>query len=514
MGIPSYFRHLTRSLDGLLVRNVPKEVSWLCLDFNCMIYHVLQRPDCVIGGGEAWEAEFMNEIVRYVMKVVRHVGPKVGVFLGVDGVVPMAKIKQQRMRRFRGGEGVTEVTDTPKFNKNAITPGTDFMKRLGERLTRMAGEHRDIRWKLSLADEPGEGEHKLMAFIRAMSEPKNIVIYGLDADLIVLSLLVSMEKSIENVWLFREVMESSGGGGIKRDALGEEEFHFFAISALIRYIRERGGSGSGIGKGYLIDYCNAMMLLGNDFLPTSMTFRIREDGHEELCKMIREIRELDDEVNADEETPVTNLMIGIFERLAKEEEGRFYRTCTRKLNSAVPPREEDGPIQWKGEAIFFHPHPTKRILNRDWRDIYYRTCLGGVEKSRVVQEYWRGMRWVLDYYKGRAVNMSWMYSWHYPPLWEDVLSGFWDDGAAAAVAAAEESITPTEQLALVLPVRDWNLLPKCAKERKLPLIAPEWFPEKFGLTHIGRMWLWECEPEIPIPIPREMRERLSGSKYN
>ena len=77
--------------------------------------------------------------------------------------------------------------------------------------------------------------------------------------------------------LFSEHVER---GEIERDAVGEEIFDWFSIDDLERAIR---GDES---VEYLQDYCAAMMLLGNDFLPTSMSFRLKEEGHKRLIQLV------------------------------------------------------------------------------------------------------------------------------------------------------------------------------------------------------------------------------------
>ena len=104
-------------------------------------------------------------------KLIGLVQPTEMVYIGVDGVVPMAKIRQQRLRRFksywtaleeqrigvRGGEA--------RWDTNSITPGTAFMERLGVALHLMA-KGLGPRIVVSAADEPGEGEQKLMKILR------------------------------------------------------------------------------------------------------------------------------------------------------------------------------------------------------------------------------------------------------------------------------------------------------------------------------------------------------------
>ncbi|KAF9926582.1 5'-3' exoribonuclease 2, partial [Modicella reniformis] len=139
------------------------------------------------------------------------------------GVAPRAKMNQQRSRRFRAGQEAKEKAAseeaaweelTPelkakrpdhdtlqKFDGNCITPGTPFMFNLGKTLRFWVAKklNEDPGWmnlKVILSDGsvPGEGEHKMMNFIRSQraaphhNPNTSHVIYGLDADLIMLAL--------------------------------------------------------------------------------------------------------------------------------------------------------------------------------------------------------------------------------------------------------------------------------------------------------------------------------------
>ena len=183
MGIPSYFRNILRSYPGCITR-VKGDV--LCFDFNCLIYRCIKSmPEYV--DHDVWEGLLLEEIKKTVLEVWREAGSPKKVFIAVDGVVPMAKIRQQRVRRFKSawlrstGSGPGQAT----WDSNSITPGTRFMEKLDAMLNGI-----NKGWMVSGVSDEGEGEHKIMRWLRSTRPEGKILVYGLDADLILLSMLV------------------------------------------------------------------------------------------------------------------------------------------------------------------------------------------------------------------------------------------------------------------------------------------------------------------------------------
>mmetsp|Transcript_31295 Transcript_31295/g.28465 ORF Transcript_31295/g.28465 Transcript_31295/m.28465 type:complete len:126 (-) Transcript_31295:2480-2857(-) len=88
-----------------------------------------------------------------------------------------------------------------KFDSNTITPGTEFMDRLSKAIKFFITErintnplYKNLKCMFSDALIPGEGEHKMLEFIRQQRalddyDPNTShCIYGADADLIMLGL--------------------------------------------------------------------------------------------------------------------------------------------------------------------------------------------------------------------------------------------------------------------------------------------------------------------------------------
>lgn len=144
------------------------------------------------------------------------------VVMALDGVAPRCKMNNQRSRRFRSAQeykdfiakfyGYTDIADSQEnFKNNSISPGTRFMQQLNEMLHFFVQKkiHEDDYWKsLSIvftgSDTPGEGEHKIMEFVRANKEqflPDDThCFYGADADLIMLGLTLP----VKNACIIRE----------------------------------------------------------------------------------------------------------------------------------------------------------------------------------------------------------------------------------------------------------------------------------------------------------------------
>jgi len=145
---------LDGDLDGAIQSKIAKnnpEFDNLYLDMNGIIHPCSNPQDRPAPKNEQ---EMFHNIFEYVDKIMDIVKPKQIVYMAIDGVAPRAKMNQQRSRRFRGaleiqekearereirGEWIKEgikFSEDPKehFDRNVITPGTEFMANLSATL--------------------------------------------------------------------------------------------------------------------------------------------------------------------------------------------------------------------------------------------------------------------------------------------------------------------------------------------------------------------------------------------
>uniref|UniRef100_A0A8D3DDQ5 5'-3' exoribonuclease n=1 Tax=Scophthalmus maximus TaxID=52904 RepID=A0A8D3DDQ5_SCOMX len=370
MGVPAFFRWLSRKYASIIVHCVeekgkqcngvripvdttqpnPNDVEFdnLYLDMNGIIHPCTHPEDKPAPKNED---EMMVAIFEYIDRLFNIVRPRRVLYMAIDGVAPRAKMNQQRSRRFRASKEGVELTEEKqrmreeviqrggylppeeikeRFDSNCITPGTEFMDNLAQCLRYYVAERlsNDPGWKnvtvlLSDASVPGEGEHKIMDYIRRQRAQPNHdpnthhCLCGADADLIMLGLATHEP----NFTIIREEFkpnkprpcalcnqmghEIKDCQGTAREKQGqhdefadtmptsEQEFIFIRLCVLREYLaRELTMASLPFPFDFersVDDWVFMCFFVGNDFLPHLPSLEIREGAIDRLVNIYKDV---------------------------------------------------------------------------------------------------------------------------------------------------------------------------------------------------------------------------------
>lgn len=262
MGIPVYFKTLISDYgDSILHKNIYEDINHLFFDLNCLIHPCARELSD--------ENEIIKKIVTEIDKLIEYTGVKDTIYLAIDGIAPKMKMRQQRMRRHKSALE-NKYNDNQSWDTNAISPGTIFMKSLNDSLKKHICKYQNII--LDDSDNRGEGEHKILHYIQNNNLKGKICIYGLDADLIQLSLV--SHKS--NIVLLRETTEYN----IENT---KGEYVYLKIDDLKKHLIDSLKIRRIIDKEKIIDdYIFICFLLGNDFMNHIPSLSLRYGGHDVL----------------------------------------------------------------------------------------------------------------------------------------------------------------------------------------------------------------------------------------
>ncbi|KAF9637962.1 Zinc finger CCHC-type protein [Lasiodiplodia theobromae] len=371
-----------------------EEMDNLYLDMNGIV-HPCSHPEDKDPPEN--EEQMMIEIFKYTDRVVNMVRPRKLLMIAVDGVAPRAKMNQQRSRRFRAAQDAKQKdADAAEFAKllasqnkkkgedgengdsaeaqivkktwdsNSITPGTPFMDILAQSLRYWCAYklNTDPAWEklkviISDATVPGEGEHKIMEFVRSQRRSPHHdpntrhVIYGLDADLIMLGLVthephfrVLREDVFANDAKPRtcrrcgqtghyadqcrgEIKKKEDEHDVKQNKVTKKPFIWLHVAILREYLAaelkvDRQGFAFDLERA-LDDWVFMCFFVGNDFLPHLPSLEIREGGIDTLINIWREnLPEMGGYVTKDGHVDMSRAQV-ILQGLAKLEDGIFKR---------------------------------------------------------------------------------------------------------------------------------------------------------------------------------------------
>lgn len=538
MGIPAYFSYIIKNYSNI-IRNLKfheqnkTPFNSLYMDCNSIIYdsynEFLKSPESM-GEYDNFESFLIDIVIEKIQMYVKEVHPDNILYITFDGVAPFAKMEQQRVRRYKAWHSstlnISGGSQTKKWNTASITPGTTFMKTLSQRIKfffenneKMYGLKKII---VSGSDIPGEGEHKMFQYMRDNIQPNdNILVYGLDSDLIMLS--VFHVGLCNNIFVFRESPEFS------KNIIGSEfkskELLFLDIDILCSSIlNEMGCISVALEKHRIYDYLFICFFLGNDFLPHFPCLNIRSSGIQILMETYKKyIGNFSDRCFISKKTgKIQWKFVELFvSEISKMEHEMILNECLLRdkmdfykwpcsTNEEKEHALLNSPVIYRAVEKYICPN------EKMWEERYYRSLLNVERKDETVKEicinYIEGLEWVFKYYTEGCPDWKWKYKYNYPPLLSDLVK-FIPKLNMDFINSSSKYNHPFSsdlQLAYVLPPSNHYLL----SERNRNILKKEY--NNFYTDSIDYKWafcryFWESHiilPEIDIDELHKMETKL------
>jgi 5'-3' exoribonuclease 1 len=488
MGIKHFYSWFRKheELKKSISSTPPGEVDHLLIDMNGVIHEAAQRvykygkyaptkstiiiPRRRLKGknqinkqqAHPTSSSLVDCVKDEVNRIIKFSNPRKTVFLGIDGVAPKSKQNQQRQRRFRAAKErekkENDSNSENSFDSTSITAGTEFMWDLSQKLYSTDWICSSNKLSITFSDDsiPGEGEHKLVEWIRdCKDEEGTYCVAGMDADLI---LLCCALKKL-NIYIMRE----------------DEQRNFDYID--INQVRQ----DLPVNVDDLIIWS---CFIGNDFLPPIPSLEIKESGFEigALDFLFKEYRRpLIDTTTGELKIEEIKRLLGL---VAEREQSIMEERC----------KDENDDVNQYNKRF---PNPLWTGDIEQYRINYYEKKLKKACKKTVVYSYMKTVQWVYFYYIKGIQSWDWFYPYNYTLHADDftelilpiVIYGF----------KKSKPSHPHEQLLRVIPPSSKYLIPSYLHDEmdRLAEVATT-----FEIDKAGKRQEWEAITIVDFVNPQ------------
>jgi len=564
MGIPKFYRWLSERyplINQKIDTQVAPAFDALYLDMNAIFHRCSHGEE--VDKYTITKHKMFTDIFKYISYLVRLAKPTKLLFLAVDGVAPRAKQNQQRQRRFVGAAEMKadeHSDDKPrayKFDSNIITPGTRWMEELTRQLELYIRKQmsEDNLWKqltVIYSDHlvPGEGEHKIMEHIRAQKMQPDYnpntkhCIYGLDADLVILSLVVhEMHFALlreEVIFALHE--QESINKRTRRRLTKTGQFQLLHISVLRHYLFiEFVNIHKTLPFAFdfervVDDFVFISMFVGNDFIPHLPTVNIGTGGMEHLFTIYKQVLPTMDGYVLEKGTINLRRFKILCSRLAEGEIECFvqhfqflkiyHEKASRRKHSYFPMLTIEKTQNFRqlnaeqlGQLIVSLRDSTNPETCKNFREKYYssrwKKRLNVEDRRRICLDYVRALQWVVNYYYQGVCSWGFYFPHHYAPLVSDMQ--YIDETNQGDVDHITKfdlgaPFKPFEQLLAVLPRHSNWMLPEAYRNLMENPESPifKYYPEKFEVDMNLSVSPWEGIALLPFIDEADLKAAVTS----
>lgn len=575
MGLPGFFAWILKHYaKEILSSCLERRAKYLYIDANCLFH-----PECfkILEGYPNADLDqlkiyMFQRIVNFLDFLEQMVNPTDMMYIAVDGIAPLAKIIQQRKRRYKSElDNFTKNEIKIKYGMNindswsntSITPGTEFMHDLHKYLIEhyKKKNHNKLKYIYSSYHTPGEGEHKILQHIKNNTENNDdIVIYGLDADLIFLS----MASKRSNIYLLREqtlfksiqkpqnkvqletnstqnfnstISPNTTSSCIKSECFPNKEndvpfdyinnvskeMIFVSIketrNAYNKDIKKRLESFNCAKCIREIDFSNDLIfvcfLLGNDFLPHFPSINIHNEGLDELIESYLKVLLILKAPLIGENIQINNIFFQMMlEDMGKKEEDYFCNKLYISVEKHKRRRcfEDDAYKKelWEIDNLKKDKVKDNLQLGTDSEDVwryryyeYYFKLTGKQENyiEKISELYLDGIKWITQYYFFECIDWKWSYPCHHAPFISDMAKYMQKNNIDLNKIEFKNNkhIPMMSQLTSVFPPSCKYYLPESYRCLVSDFNSPiiDMFPKSVQVDTLYKNQLYQCVPFIP-----------------
>jgi 5'-3' exoribonuclease 1 len=444
------------------------------------------------------------DVCNNIEDLFRLVSPTTRLILCVDGPAPISKQNQQRQRRFKSASEKDDE-EFKRFDSNCITPGTKFMDYLTKYIDWYVRSNMSTNPKWSNVDvvfsnekSPGEGEHKIINYIRKYGNPTDsYCIHGLDADLIMLAL----GTHLPNFWILREDLYNPRNEFFVLD-IGSSRTELSRIMDWNDQNTDKEDKTQEFNSESSInDFMFICFMVGNDFLPHIPSLEIIEGGIDQMIDVYKNVCEsyghLTHNVNDDVIFRKTSLEV-FLGTIGQYDKGILEDKLLHK-NQFFP----DTILEQNAKL-------SKGLYNVDidgYRKDYYETCIDeNVNIKDLCHQYFVGLQWVLSYYTRGVPDWKWCFKHHYAPFANELAEHIVDFKFPGKKVT--EPSTPFQQLLSVLPPKSAGLIPVPLSQLLTDSYSEikKFCPETFDVDLSGKRREWEgivLLPMVDFPVIKQ-----------
>ena len=547
MGIPCYFSHIVKSYKGVIkVFEDALVCDNLYFDGNSIIYDELRVMD-----NKDTIENTINKLIYNVCKkleiYINEIKPKRKVFICFDGVAPIAKLEQQRGRRYKSTierefykeywgniektralmpEEISHPTRKQLYGKidtNIITPGTRFYEQLNLYCKNYFDENKKNEYCIdelvfSGSNCAGEGEHKIFEKIRnekSYHQHTKTFVYGIDSDLIMLGLNHTLMSDF-NIYLYRETPHFIQS--IDKN-LEPNRTYVVDIPKLALSIMNYLSGDETICKSKVHDYIFLCFMLGNDFVPKIPSINIRRNGVDYILKAYKQITNKSNQ-NIINGLSINWKMLGkIVQFMSNIEELVLQKECNYRNKIALEHKVESEKWFEYDIARYFNSTPfmvrnSETNINpykKGWQDRYYEVLFKTKDVEKICHNYLESMEWCYYYYSNGCCDKTWYYGYNYGPLLTDlVLHLPTYQSKLQPTICTKQNISELCLLCYVTPQVNLRELVPLPIASLLLEAHPEWYQSEWNMEYSFCTYTWESHT-IACKIDIQELQRLVES---